>query len=62
MMWVGDVSFVVPFRYTSLIRAIMLGLVFFGEWPDLWTWVGAALIVGAGLDAILREQTQGGMC
>lgn len=58
-MRVGEISFIAPFRYTSLIVAILLGLVVFGEWPDLWTWVGAAMIVGAGIYAILRDGKPG---
>lgn len=54
-MRVGEISFVAPFRYTSLIFAIFFGLVVFGEWPDLWTLIGAALIVAAGIYAIMRE-------
>lgn len=54
-MRVGDISFVAPFRYASLIVAISLGLVVFGEWPDPWTWAGAALVVGAGVHVIWRE-------
>ncbi|SMO88172.1 DMT family transporter [Paracoccus laeviglucosivorans] len=55
-MRVGQISFVAPFRYTSLIWAILLGLFVFGEWPDLWTWAGSALVVGAGLYTIIRER------
>lgn len=55
-MRVGEISFVAPFRYTSLVWAILLGLFVFGEWPDLWTWTGSALVVGAGLYAVLRER------
>ncbi|WP_341870306.1 DMT family transporter [Paracoccus shanxieyensis] len=55
-MRVGEISFVAPFRYTSLIWAVILGLAVFGEWPDLWTWIGSALVVGAGLYSILRER------
>lgn len=54
-MRVGDISFVAPFRYASLIVAITLGLIVFGEWPDLWTWTGAALVVAAGVYVIWRE-------
>lgn len=54
-MRVGEISFVAPFRYTSLLFAIVLGVLVFNEWPDLWTWGGSALVVGAGLYTILRE-------
>jgi drug/metabolite transporter (DMT)-like permease len=58
-MRVGEISFVAPFRYTSLLWAIGLGLAFFGEWPDRWTWAGSALVVGAGIYSILRERRLG---
>ena len=56
-MRVGEISFVAPFRYTSLLFAIVLGVLVFDEWPDLWTWTGSGLVVGAGLYAILRERS-----
>ncbi len=56
-MRVGEISLIAPLRYTSLVWAIVLGLVIFGEWPDLWTWLGSVLVVGAGLYTILREQS-----
>ncbi|MDO5703838.1 MAG: DMT family transporter [Paracoccus sp. (in: a-proteobacteria)] len=55
-MRVGEIGFVAPFRYVSLVVAIVLGLIVFGEWPDLWTWTGSALVVGAGVYTILRER------
>ena len=55
-MRVGEVSFIAPFRYTSLIWATLLGLVVFGEWPDTLTFVGAGIIVGAGLFTFYRER------
>lgn len=51
-MRTGDVSAVTPFRYTRLVFAIVLAFAFFGEIPDLPTWLGAALIVGSGLFAL----------
>lgn len=54
-MRIGEIGFVTPFRYTSLLFAVMLGFAIFGEWPDLWTWIGSGLIVGAGLYSIWRE-------
>lgn len=32
-----------------LIGATILSVVIFGECPDLWTWVGTAIIIGSGL-------------
>nr|WP_111302051.1 DMT family transporter [Paracoccus saliphilus] len=58
-MRVGEISAVAPFRYTSLLAAILLGLVVFGDWPDLWTWVGSGLVVGAGIYTIWREAQLG---
>lgn len=52
----GDIGMVAPFRYTSLLWAIVLGLVVFGDLPDLWTLVGAAVVVGAGLFTLWRER------
>lgn len=52
----GDLSFVAPFRYTNLPCAILLGLVVFGEVPDVFMIVGAAVIVGSGLYALHRER------
>ena len=54
-MRVGEISYVAPFRYTSLIVAIAAGVVIFGEWPDIWTWLGSALVVAAGIYVIWRE-------
>jgi len=51
----GEVSLVGPFKYTSLIWAILLGLLVWGDLPDSWTWVGSALVVGSGLYIWRRE-------
>ena len=58
-MRIGEISYVAPFRYTSLLVAIIAGLLVFGEWPDLWTWIGAGLVVSAGIYTILREAQLG---
>ncbi|MEM6312078.1 MAG: DMT family transporter, partial [Pseudomonadota bacterium] len=40
-----------PLVYLQLIAATVLGWLVFADIPDLMTWVGAALIVGAGIVA-----------
>ncbi|QYX55242.1 DMT family transporter [Roseovarius sp. SCSIO 43702] len=55
-MRVGEVSFVSPFRYSRLLFALILGIVVFAERPDLFTYLGSALIIGSGIYTILRER------
>lgn len=53
----GQVGLVGPFKYTSLIWALILGLMIWGDIPDFWTWTGAALVVASGLYIWHRETT-----
>jgi S-adenosylmethionine uptake transporter len=52
----GALAVVAPFRYTSLLWALLAGLVVFGEWPNALTLAGAALVVATGLFAWWRER------
>ncbi|CAD7035290.1 EamA/RhaT family transporter [Pseudorhizobium halotolerans] len=54
-MRTGEISFVAPFRYTSLIWGLVLGILFFGERPDAFVYVGAAIIIVSGLYSFYRE-------
>jgi S-adenosylmethionine uptake transporter len=51
----GEISFVAPFRYVSLVAALLLGWFVFDHWPDGLTLLGAAIIVGMGLFTLYRE-------
>ena len=42
-------NFVAPFEYTGMIWAVGYGLLLFGDFPDLWNWLGMAVVVAAGL-------------
>lgn len=55
-MRTGEISFIAPFRYTSLIWGVGLGMFFFGEPLDPWMLVGAAIVIGSGLYTFYREQ------
>ena len=52
----GDISFIVPFRYTSLLWSILLGVLIFAEIPDGLTIAGSAIIVMTGLYTLYRER------
>ncbi|MBT7615065.1 MAG: EamA/RhaT family transporter, partial [Rhodospirillaceae bacterium] len=41
--------------------AVLFGFVFFGDLPQLNTWAGLALIVGAGLYILHRERVNNRM-
>jgi len=49
-------SLLAPFGYFEIIMAVVVGFVLFGDFPDLWTWVGIAVLVGSGLYISLRER------
>lgn len=52
----GEIGFVAQFRYSSLLVAIVIGVLFFGEWPDGLTLIGSAIIVATGLFTLYRER------
>ena len=55
-MRVGEIGFVAPFRYTSLLTAIVLGMLVFNEFPSALTLTGAGIVVATGIFTLLRER------
>lgn len=55
VMRVGEIAVTSPFRYTAMLWALVLGYVFFGEWPETLTFIGAGLIVVTGVFTLYRE-------
>lgn len=51
----GEASAMAPFSYFQLIFAGLLGFFLFFEVPDVWTFVGAAIIVASTLYISIRE-------
>ena len=52
-------SVVAPFDYSSMLWALLLGYWLFGELPTTLVYVGAAIVSGAGLYVIWRENQLG---
>ena len=48
-------SAVAPFEYVLLIFALFWGWTVFGEWPDASIFVGAAVVIAAGIYVFVRE-------
>ena len=56
---VGDVTAVEPVSYFRLIWAALFGFVIFGEVPEVWTWIGTAVIVTGAIILTRNESIQG---
>jgi drug/metabolite transporter (DMT)-like permease len=49
-------SILQPFTYAQLIAAVIIGYVVFDNVPDVWTWLGSAIVVASGLYVLLRQR------
>ena len=54
-LFLAEASVVSPFGYMALVFSAMYGMIFFDEFPDLWTYVGALVVAGSGLYIWHRE-------
>ncbi len=59
----SDASAVLPYDYCRLIFAMLIGMAAFGERPDIYFFIGSAIIVASGLyivrrEALLQKMTQ----
>ncbi len=52
-------SLLAPFGYFEIVAATVIGLAVFGDFPDLWSWAGIAIIVSSGVYISLRERCRG---
>lgn len=52
----GEISFIAPFRYSSMLWAIGLGIVVFQNWPEPTILIGMAIVVLSGLYTFHRER------
>jgi len=52
----ADASLLAPFAYAQLLWASIFGYLVFSAIPDLWTYVGAAIIAASGLYTAHRER------
>ncbi len=54
----GEVAVVMPFRYSLIPYGVLSGIVVFAERPGINTFVGSAIVLGAGLYALHRERVR----
>src|SRR5205823_12397125 len=51
----GEMSAVAPFEYLRLPFAVFMGWLIWGQMPEIWTYVGAAIVIGSALYIAHRE-------
>ncbi len=49
----AEASLIAPLVYTQLISATLLGILVFGDWPDVYALVGLSFIILSGLGSLL---------
>ena len=52
----GPAALITPFEYSALLWATLLGFFVWGELPDGFTLIGAAIVVGSGFYIVYRER------
>ena len=52
----AEASLVVPFKYTSMVWAVLLGFLVWGDLPDRWVVAGTILIIGSGIYILYRSR------
>jgi drug/metabolite transporter (DMT)-like permease len=55
----AETTLVAPFEYGAIIYATVLGIAIWGEWPDVWSFAGIAVLIASGLYIWHREVTLG---
>jgi len=52
----GPAAVMAPLGYVELVGTTVLGYLIFDNFPDLWTWAGAGVIIASGLYIASRER------
>lgn len=56
----GETSFVMPFDYLRIVYSFLLGVIWFTEMPGLWSFAGAAVIIGSSVYLLRSERHKSG--
>ncbi|EJF89053.1 DMT family transporter [Bartonella tamiae] len=53
---IAPLTVIQPFNYLQLVWSVIIGYLVFSDIPDIYTFIGAFLVVGSGLFVFYREQ------
>jgi drug/metabolite transporter (DMT)-like permease len=51
-----------PFSYTQLIWVAIIGFIVFGDFPDVWSLLGMAILIASGIFMVSRERRSARQC
>jgi len=54
----AEASLLAPLAYTEMIMATLAGWYFFGDFPDLWTFVGVGILIACAIYISWRERVR----
>ena len=54
----AEASLLAPLAYTEMITSTLMGLIFFGDFPDAWTFVGVAILISCAIYISVRERAR----
>ena len=52
---VAETTAIMPIDFTRLLWAAAIGYLWFGEFPDIWTWIGGVIIFSSSIYITYRE-------
>jgi drug/metabolite transporter (DMT)-like permease len=55
----ADASLIAPFEYSTILWALGIGFVAFGDLPSGWTLIGGVIVIGSGAATALNERRLG---
>lgn len=54
----AEASLLAPLAYTEMVTSTILGLIFFGDFPDRWTFLGVTILIGCAIYISVRERAR----
>ncbi len=51
----AEASLLAPLAYTEMVTSTLMGLIFFGDFPDRWTFTGVAILIACAIYISMRE-------
>ena len=56
----AEASLLAPLAYTEMITSTLMGLIFFGDFPDRWTFLGVTILIACAIYISVRERARSG--